>query len=60
MPGQVEGSVIQVTLGHDGVRWREGSAENRLLGGTVLLRQDGTCGMAKPDGVQAGPRARAF
>lgn len=33
-----------MTLGHDGVRWREGSAENRLLGGTALLEQEGACG----------------
>lgn len=36
--------MIQVILAHDGVRWREGSTENRLLGGTVPLGQEGACG----------------
>ena len=36
--------MIQVILGHDGVRWRKGSTENRLLGGSVPLGQEGACG----------------
>lgn len=36
--------MIQVILGHDGVRWRKGSTENHLPGGSVPLGQEGACG----------------